>query len=274
MRGRRGGDPIRAARAAWCVALLVGAWACVRGQAPDEARPADPVTGDGPTAPVGADGARAAPEDGSGVLELSLDGAPPGPAPEVLARAPGRAGVDAHAEHAGWSADGRTFEHCWAVPGLECTECRAIDVDGASRSLASGPGCGEGAVDRAALEAHVAALGRGPQAVRWASGGSAVLVLETREVETTNAGDPRPMLKLGARPRAGGAPAWLLHVDPCEGCGIDQACAAAAHLDALVPSPGGDWLAVLVHQRGTRGDQSLRVELLPAARVAAAARPR
>ena len=80
------------------------------------------------------------------------------------------------------------------------------------------------------------------------------------------------MLKLGARRREGGPPAWLLHVDPCEGCGTDQVCAAAAHLDALALSPAGDSLAVLVHQRGSQGDDTLRLELLDVARVVAAAR--
>ena len=200
------------------------------------------------------------------------DGAPPRPLDEALSRAPGRALDGAHAERAAWSGDGHSFVHCRRVPGLDCTECRIIGRDGTASSLESGPGCPEGAVPPATLDARLAALALAPSPARWRDGADVVLALETREHETTNAGDPRPMLKLGARRRTGSPPAWLLHVDPCEGCGTDQVCAAAAHLDVVALSPDAETLAVLVHQRSSQGDESLRVELLPTARVVEAAR--
>lgn len=215
-----------------------------------------------------ASGSAAAPADAP--FEAELDGAPPRAAAEAVARMPGRAEPSAHAERAAWSADGRTFVHCRSVPDLDCTECRFVDRDGTSQSLESGPACGESAVPRAALDARLAALA--PDPTRWRDGTDVVLVVETREHETANDGGLRPMLKLGARRREGGPPAWLLHVDPCQGCGTDQVCAAAAHLDALALSPDGERLAVLIHQRGTGGDETLRVELLATERVAAAAR--
>jgi hypothetical protein len=238
---------------------------CAPAVGPDEARPAGRADGAGsPAAEVVA----VPPPDGP--LELSLDGGPPAPVVEVLPRAPGRDLAPAHVERAGWSADGRTFAHCRPVPGLDCTECRFVARDGTTESLEAGPGCGEAAVDRATLDARLAALALVPPRTRWSAGAGVVLVVETREHEATNAGEPRPVLKLGARPREGGAPAWLLHVDPCQGCGTDQRCAAAAHVDALALSPDGEWLAVLLHQLDGRGDEPTRVELLPAARVAAA----
>lgn len=240
---------------------------CAPAVGPDEARPAGPAHATGssavePLTPVPADGP----------LELSLDGAPPAPVVEVLPRAPSRDLAPAHVERAGWSTDGRTFVHCRRLPNLDCTECRFVARDGTTESLESGTACGEAAVPRTALDARLAALAHAPSITRWRPGTDVVLVVETREHEATNAGQPRPLLKLGARLREGGPPAWLLHVDPCEGCGTDQACAAASHLDALALSPDGEQLAVLIHQRSSQGDETTRVELLTAARVAAAAR--
>lgn len=148
------------------------------------------------------------------------------------------------------------------MPGLDCHECRFVATNGTVESLESGPACGEAAVPRAALDARLAAASLAPPAAQWSAGSDVVLVVETREHEETNTGQPRPLLKVGARLRRGTPPAWLLHVDPCQGCGTDQACAAAAHLDALALSPSGEQLAVLVHQQSPGGDDSLRVELL------------
>lgn len=250
------------------LAPLLSACACVPAVSPGEAprERQDVVVSPAPGTPT------SLVVEAEGRLEVELDGAPLRAAAEAVANMRGRAETPAHAERAGWSADGRTFVHCRAILGLDCTECRFVDRDGTARSLESGPACGEAAVDRDTLDARLTEASLAPPVTRWSAGADVVLVLETREHEETNAGQPRPMLKLGARRRAGGPPAWLLHVDPCEGCGTDQACAAAAHVDALALSPKGDTLAVLVHQRSTQGDDSLRVELLETTRVAAAAR--
>lgn len=214
----------------------------------------------------------AAVDAAGGPFEVELDGAPPRDPTAAVESMSGRAEAPAHAERAAWSADGRTFVHCRAVAGQDCTECRLVARDGTAESLESGPGCGGSAIPRATLDARTTELGLALPAARWRDGADVVLVVETREHEETNAGQPRPMLKLGARRRGGGPPAWLLHVDPCQGCGTDQVCAAAAHLDALALSPDGETLAVLIHQRSSQGDESLRVELLPSERVAATAR--
>jgi hypothetical protein len=242
--------------------------ACVPAAGSDEARPAERVDDAGSPPPA----EPAPPVRDDGRLELSLDGAHAQLVAEVLPRAPGRELAPAHVEHAAWSADGRTFVHCRRLPDLDCTECRSLARDGTTTSSESGPGCGEGSVPPATLDAYLAELALAPPTTRWRDGTDVVLVVETREHETTNAGQPRPMLKLGARRREGGPPAWLLHVDPCQGCGTDQVCAAAAHLDALALSPDGERLAVLIHQRGSQGDETMRVELLATERVAAAAR--
>lgn len=236
---------------------------------PDEARPAG--QSDGASPPAAAEHPAVVVE-AEGPFELELDGAPLRSPAEVVAGMPGRADAPAHAERAAWSADGRTFVHCRPVSGPGCTECRFVAHDGTAESLESGPACGEAAVPRATLDARLAALALAPSPTRWHAGPDVVLVVETREHEATNAGQPRPMLKLGARRREGGPPVWLLHVDPCEGCGTDQVCAAAAHLDALALSPAGDRLAVLIHQRSSQGDETTRVELLTTERVAAAVR--
>lgn len=199
---------------------------------------------------------------GQGPLQVQLDGVLQPSAAEAVARMVGRAEAPAHAERAAWSADGHVFVHCRTVPGLDCYECRFVATDGTVESLESGPACGEAAVPRATLDARLAAAALAPPAAQWSAGSDVVLVVETREHEETNTGQPRPMLKVGARLRRGAPPAWLLHLDPCQGCGTDQACAAAAHLDALVLSPNGEQLAVLVHQQSGQGDDSLRVELL------------
>lgn len=249
------------ARPCWLALLLPG---CAPAVSPGEAPREQAVVASQPVVAVVVDVA--------GPLEVELDGAPLRTAAEALVSMPGRSDAPAHAERAAWTSDGHTFVHCRAVPGLDCTACRFVDRDGTTRSLESGPACGEAAVPRAALEARISEASLVPSPVRWSAGADVVLVLETREHEETNAGQPRPMLKLGARPRAGGPPAWLLHVDPCQGCGTDQICAAAAHVDALALSPDGERLAVLIHQRNTQGDDSLRVELLATTRVAAAPR--
>lgn len=258
------------ARLSW-LALLPG---CVPAVSPGEAPREQADVAPRPVAAVVAD--VAGPDidgpDVDGPLEVELDGAPLRAAVEALVSMPGRSDAPAHAERAAWTSDSRTFVHCRAVPGLDCTACRFVDRDGTTRSLESGPACGEVAVPRADLEARISAASLAPSPMRWSAGADVVLVLETREHEETNAGQPRPMLKLGARRRTGGPPAWLLHVDPCQGCGTDQICAAAAHVDALALSPDGEQLAVLIHQRNTQGDDSLRVELLATPRVAAAAR--
>jgi hypothetical protein len=249
---------------AWLVAL---AWACVPAVGTDEPE----GEGDGAATPSAIEPAEAAaPHDGP--LELSLDGAPAQRVAEVLPRASGRDLAPAHAERTGWSSDARTFVHCRRLPGVDCTECRSIGRDGTVESLESGPACGDRAVPSTTIDARLAALALTPGPSRWPAGADVVLVVETREHEATNAGQPRPMLKLGARRRDGGPPAWLLHVDPCQGCGTDQVCAAVAHLDALALSPDGEVLAVLIHQRGSQGEETLRVELLATERVAAAAR--
>lgn len=250
------------------VAPLVWACACVPAVSPGEGareqQAAAIARAPAPTAPRVV--------EATGALEVELDGAPLRAAAEAVASTPGRDEAPAHAERAAWSADGRTFVHCRAVPGLDCRECRFVDRDGTARMLESGAECGEAAVPRAIFDARMAEASLASPITRWSAGADVVLVVETREQEETNAGQPRPMLKLGARRRAGGPPAWLLHVDPCQGCGTDQACAAAAHFDALALSPDGETLAVLVHQRSSQGDDSLRVELLETTRVAAAAR--
>ncbi len=197
-----------------------------------------------------------------GPLELTLDGGPLGPpGPQLSGSGTG------HAEHTGWTPDGR-FGHCHAR-AADCYECRWVAQDGSAESLESGSGCGEG-VERAQLDARLAE-GMSPGPERWSWGSTVVLVVETREEEVTNAGQPRPMLKLGARPREGGPVAWMLHVDPCEGCGTDQVCDGNAHLDALTLSPDGQELLALVHGRGNDGSESMRLERLSAARVAEAA---
>jgi hypothetical protein len=251
------------------LALLVAA--CVPAVGPEEARPAPTAHG----APVrSAATPPVAPVDGP--FALSLDDAPPEPATTALARAPGRELAPTHAERAAWSGDGRIFTHCHPLPGRECSECRLLHRDGTAESLASGTGCGEEppapVVSLADLDARLAALAPAPAPARWPAGADVVLVVETRQAEETNAGRPRAMLKLGARRREGGPAAWLLHIDPCEGCGLDQACAAQAHFDAIVPSPDGAQLAVLVHALATDGSESHRVELLAAERVTRAAR--
>lgn len=246
------------------IALLALAPGCLSTVGPEDMPPTD--RSDGVLAPV----ERAAPQrTGEGPLELSVDGSPARPVAEVPSLVSGRESGPGHVEDAGWSTDGRTFAYCRPT-SPDCRECRFVGRDGVHASLESGSGCGEGAVPSTTLDARLAALA--PATTRWSEGSDVVLVLETREHEETNAGQPRPMLKLGARRRAGGPPAWLLHVDPCQGCGTDQVCAAAAHVDALALSPDGEALAVLVHQRSSQGDESLRVELLATSRVAAAAR--
>lgn len=234
---------------------------------PDEVEPR-PV-------PVGEDEPAAAsprPTPTDGAVEVEVDGAPPRPPTEALPQAPGRALAPAHVERAGWSADGETFVHCRSI-APECTECRLLHRDGLTESLPSGPGCDHEAVlSPEALTARLSALALAPDPARWSIGREVVLLVETREHEQTNDGQPRPMLKLGARRREGGLPAWLLHVDPCQGCGTDQECAAVAHFDALAPAPDGQRLAVLIHQRSSQGDESTRVELLHAERIVAAAR--
>jgi hypothetical protein len=249
----------------WLASLLT---ACVPGVSPGPAprERGDEAVAEPPAASAPLVVAR------EGPLEVELDGASPSPPIEALTRMPGRDEASAHAERAAWSADGRTFVHCRTLPGLDCSECRFVARDGTAQSLESGPGCGDTAIPRATLDARLAEAELAPPVARWRDGADVLLVVETREQETTNAGRPRPMLKLGARRRDGGPAAWLLHVDPCQGCGTDQVCAAAAHLDALALSPDGGSLAVLIHQRGTQGDESLRVELLAPERVAAAAR--
>lgn len=248
------------------IVLLALAPGCLSAVGPEEMAPKTQGDALGVLAPV----ERASPQPlGDGPLELSVDGSPARPVMEVPSLVSSHESGAGHIERAGWSADGRTFVHCRRTT-LDCTECRFIGRDGAHESLESGSGCGEGSVPPTTLDARVAALA--PDATRWAAGADVVLVLETREHEESNTGQPRPMLKLGARRRDGGPPAWLLHVDPCQGCGTDQVCAAAAHLDALALSPDGERLAVLVHQRSSQGDDSLRVELLETTRVAAAAR--
>lgn len=252
---------------AW-LAMLLGA--CVPAVSPDHAprehEDEGPAAGAEADARAGSPSATAA--EGAalvaaqGPFEVQLDGALQPSAAEAVASMAGRAEAPAHAERAAWSADGHTFVYCRDVPGLDCHECRFVAPDGTVESLESGPACGEAAVPRATLDARVAAASLAPPVAQWSAGRDVVLVVETREHEETNTGQPRPMLKVGARLRRGGPPAWLLHVDPCQGCGTDQACAAAAHLDALVLSPNGEWLAVLVHQQSSQGDDSLRVELL------------
>jgi hypothetical protein len=251
------------------LALLLPA--CVPAVSPDDLERGREAAGaTSPASPVATVSAPAA----EGLFELALDGAAPQPATEALLRAPGRELAPTHAERTAWSADGQTFAHCRRLPALDCTECRFLHRDGTTELLESGPACGEGAIARATLDARLASVASAAPATRWRAGAEVVLVVETREAETTNAGLPRPMLKLGARSREGGPPAWLLHVDPCEGCGIDQACAAQAHFDVIAPSPDGTELAVLIHELAPDGTQSLRVERLTAERVARATRAR
>ncbi|MCX4242823.1 hypothetical protein [Paraliomyxa miuraensis] len=239
--------------------------ACV---GPDRAEPRTTTREPEPTA---MDEGRDVAEDRTGPLELAVDGASPRASIEALREAPGRELASSHADRAAWSADGRTFVHCRPA-GSDCTACRLFHLDGTSEALEAGTGCTDAAPSTAALESRLGALEPLATPTRWSQGSEVVLVVETRQLEATNAGEPRAMLKLGARRRAGGPPAWLLHVDPCEGCGTDQQCAAVAHFDALVPSPRGDRLAVLLHQRSSGGDESTRVELLDSERIGAAAR--
>lgn len=241
--------------------------ACVPGVSPDEAQHEDRVVGSPPAL-------AAVPAEADGAFELALDDAPPRPVSEALASAPGRDLAPAHAERAGWSADGHTFAYCRRVPDLECNECRLIHQDGVSESFESGPGCGEGSIPAASFDARVAGLGLTPGATRWPAGAQIVLVVETRKTEQTNAGQPRAMLGLGARDRDGGPVGWLLHVDPCEGCGTDQVCAAQAHFDAVALDPRGTELAVLIHALASDGSESLRVERIGAQRVVEAAHAR
>lgn len=268
--GVRGSMTSRLGDARWLGPLLVSA--CMSAVSPDAVEPrrdaeAPEGAAEAATAPGGSEPA----PDPAGPLEVELDGAAPRPVAEVLPRVPQRDAAPGHAERAAWSADGETFAHCRPRPELECTECRLLHRDGTTESLETGPGCGDRAVSRTALDARLAALRLAPAPTRWRAGADVVLVIETREHEQTHAGQPRPMLKLGARRRDAGPPVWLLHVDPCQGCGTDQVCAATAHVDALALSPDGERLAVLLHQRSALGDESTRIELLAADRIVAAA---
>lgn len=251
----------------WLLPLLA---ACVPGVSPDQAEPHSAAHDDAHEPERR--GTEVKVDDGAGPLELEVDGAEPRAPVQALPDAPGRELAPSHVERAAWSADGRTFVHCRRLSAIDCTECRLLHHDGTAEVLESGPGCGDQALPHATLDARLAALALVPEPSRWSAGADVVLVVETRELEQTNAGESRAMLKLGARRRAGGPPAWLVYVDPCEGCGTDQVCAAAAHFDALALSPEGDQLAVLLHQRSSQGDESTRVELLSTERVAAAAR--
>ncbi|MCA9656190.1 MAG: hypothetical protein H6712_29295 [Myxococcales bacterium] len=198
-----------------------------------------------------------------GPFELAIDGAAP------VSALPPPTGPG-HAERIGWSHEPGRFVYCLGS-STECRECRLLSRDGSSESLESGPGCAAG-LDPDALEARLRAERVGPGAERWSAGDELVVVAETHELEPSNSGQPRPLLEVGARRRAGGPTGWLLHVDPCQGCGIDQVCTGAAHLDALSLSPDGQEVVALVHLRASDGTQQHRLERIAASRLADAAR--
>lgn len=204
--------------------------------------------------------------ESEGPFEVIVDGRGPSAPEQVLVSPAG----PAHAEHVGWSVSGDRFIHCRALIA-DCYECRLVARDGAVQSFESGRGCPAG-IPRERLDARLAAAAPRSGAPRWRFGAEVVVVVETREAEQTNAGEPRPMLKLGARRREGGPVTWLLHVDPCEGCGVDQICAGQAHLDALTLSPDGHEVVALVHARGNDGSAQMRIERLSSTRLVEAAR--
>jgi len=261
------GGPRRAA-AGLGFSLLLGL-ACVpaMGEGSPEAVSAEPTpapsaAGDAASGPSGPGAGASAAE---GAFELRVDGRAPAAPSEALA-APAAPG---HAERAGWTGDGERFAYCRAVT-RGCDECRWVARDGTAASLEAGPGCSAG-IEREQLDARLSADPAGPSAERWAWGGEVVWVVETRELEQGHAGQPRPMLKVGAQRREGGPVAWGLHVDPCQGCGLDQVCTGKAHLDALALSPDGREVVALVHQIDRDGGDAIRAERLDAERLARAA---
>jgi len=200
-------------------------------------------------------------------FEVALDGGDPRAAAEALG-AVRDASPGEHATSAGWSRDGSTFAYCQSLDG--CRECRFVARDGRVETLASGPGCAEDDASEI-LDARLAALGPSFGRGSWAHGADVVLAVQTSEDERTNAGELRPMLKVGVRSRRAALPSWLVFVDPCEGCGLDQICEGEAHLDAMVPSPNGERVAVLIHVVGNDERQELRLELLPSPSMVEAA---
>lgn len=196
-----------------------------------------------------------------GVLEIDREGTLVPVAELGAPEGPG------HVERFGWTSRGLVYcRH----PSESCYECTWVSDAGRSESLEAGPGCSDG-VPQAELEARLSAEPLGPGPTRWRHGAEVVLVQQTHEVEPGHGGQPRPLLELGARRRDGGPPSWVLQVDPCEGCGLDQVCTGAAHLDGLTLSPDGSQVVALVHLRGSDGREELRLERLSTQRLADAA---
>lgn len=229
--------------------------ACVPGVAPSDGAPDR-----GPSeAPLVVD---EPPPSDEGPLQLELDGQLIDPA--LIAQ---HLEGDGHAHRVGWSETEGRFAYCRDVLDRDCTECTLVARDGSSESIEAGPGCAE-VTERGPLWARLDAEQSSPAAQRWSAGAEVVMVVETREPEQTNDGGVRPMLKLGARARGGGPPSWWLHVDPCEGCGLDQVCSGQAHLDAVSLSPDAVELVVLVHLRGNDGREQMRLERVSTRRLA------
>ncbi|MCH9683760.1 MAG: hypothetical protein K0V04_20165 [Deltaproteobacteria bacterium] len=209
-----------------------------------------------------------------GSWRLSVDGSPPGPL-RALPRPAVPEGDEAfHATTMGWSADDRTFVYCRELPQMDCHACRLVGRDGAVQTLEAGAGCAE-PMPRAQLDATIEAAGVGASTTPMQPPpGDVVLMVDGREGERTNAGQARPMLKVGARADEGEPVAWSVFVDPCEGCGIDQACANRAHVEMLAPSHDGSHVAVLLHiSGGARGDV-LRLEIIATTRLTSASSSR
>ncbi len=217
-----------------------------------------------PVAQASLDGQDSAPPV-AGPWRVSIDGGAPAPVTAALMPVAG------HVATMGWAADGQRFVYCRDLPELDCHGCRAVGRDGTVQTRESGPGCSEG-VARPELDAWVQALAPAVSEHPSALADQVMLVVDGRQIEQTDAGQPRPMLKLGARSVQGGAPTWLVQVDPCEGCGLDQVCGSRAHVERLVPSPDGESIAALLHIAGGVQGDLLRLELLDASRLLAATR--
>ncbi|MCH9687222.1 MAG: hypothetical protein K0V04_37655 [Deltaproteobacteria bacterium] len=199
--------------------------------------------------------------------QVSVDGQPPQSLAAV--HPPPRDTAAAHASLVGWTADDTRVVVCRDLPESDCHECRIVGRDGAAQSLETGSQGAE-PITESALNTRVAALGiTQPQPSR-PSEQPLTLVVETREAEQTNAGDARPMLEVGRAaapmpPRRG----WCRSTR-ARACGIDQVCAARAHVEARVPSHDGRTVAVVMHISGGQSGDVVRVELLDHARLLAA----
>lgn len=228
-------------------ALVVGCAPAVgpgEGASLEEQAPAAPADDEAPTE-----------RSQTGSFEVEIDGGAPVPARALAPSGPG------HVVRPGWTPDGR-FEYCHGTEA-SCRDCTLWSRDGTVETVTVGSGCSDGA------RSEPGPLDAGAE--RWAFGDDVVLVVQTDEVESGHGGQARPLLQVGARRRDGGAPVWLLQVDPCQGCGIDQVCTGAAHLDALSLSPDGERVVALVHQRSNDGREELRLESFSAKRLADAA---